>query len=292
MAFYPGLTPLRDILADLYPAASIAQAVVGEAGLPEQLIDFSGSGMQFWQSILSVAHSNNQVQDVIDVARKHFAQNERLIEAEEIFHSTPAPELPTDQADTSTETGSANTMNVSVGNDNSGIIARDINNANVVNTGDISGDGNIVVADSDNLVQQAKGSNIAQAGPGGTATVDDRSSHSVFDQRGQQVDTQYNIAGDYNPATVQDRAAAIVELRKLLDEITQARAAGALDVETATDAGYQITKVLNQADTPEPDKSTMLDHLDRATQVIATAASSAGLVTAIAEAVRMVQRIF
>lgn len=123
---------------------------------------------------------------------------------------------------------------------------------------------------------------IAQASAGGIATVNDHSSHSVFDRRGQQVATQYNIAGDYNPANAQDRAAATAELRTLLDEINRARAAGALDADTATDAGYQVTKALNQAETPEPDKPAILDHLDKAKQIIAAAAASAGLVTAIA----------
>lgn len=91
MAFYPGLAPLRDVLAGLYPSKNIAQVVVAEAGLPEQLIDFEGAAVVFWKNILSVAQSNNQINELIDVARKHFPMNRDLIMAKEAYVSIPSP---------------------------------------------------------------------------------------------------------------------------------------------------------------------------------------------------------
>ncbi len=91
MTFYKELTLLRDVLAGLYPAPGLARAIVGEAGISERLIDFDGSAIEFWKSILSIAQNNNQIQDLIDVARKHFPKNEELIEAEKVFHSVPKP---------------------------------------------------------------------------------------------------------------------------------------------------------------------------------------------------------
>ncbi len=52
--------------------------------------------------------------------------------------------------------------------------------------------GDVVIGDQ--VQQHAEGSNIAQATHGGTATVN----VSTFDQRGQQVETQYNADGDIN----------------------------------------------------------------------------------------------
>ena len=79
---------------------------------------------------------------------------------------------------------------------------------NVSGTGNVTVGGSVkestIITGSGNTVQTATGSNIAQAGPGGTATVNDHSSHSVFDQRGQTVHgDQFNIAGDYNPTAAQ-----------------------------------------------------------------------------------------
>ncbi len=296
MAFYSGLAPLRDVLAGLYPAESIARAVVGEADVSAQLIDFDGSAVEFWTSILDVAQSNHRVQDVIDVARKHFPKNKELIEAEQIFHSTPPPALVgnTDEPEgDGSSKRSGDTTLQSVDGSNSGIMAGgDVNDANIVNTGDITGEGNAVIAGSGNTVQQAHGRIVAQAGSGGSTTVHDESRNTMFDQRGQQVDTQYNIAGDYNPADVQDRANAVAELRKLLAEIDRTETAGLLDADVATDATYQIKKALNQAEKPEPDRNSILDHLTAATEMITAVSGTVGLATALIQAMQMVQRLF
>lgn len=89
MAFHQGFVPLRDILAELYPAPGLARTVVAEAGIAEQLIDFGGAAVEFWQAILTVADNQARVQTLIEVAHRHFPQNERLIEAIKQYHATP-----------------------------------------------------------------------------------------------------------------------------------------------------------------------------------------------------------
>jgi hypothetical protein len=123
-------------------------------------------------------------------------------------------------------------------------------------------------------------------------TVNDTSSHPVFDQRYQTVRTQYNIAGDYNPGNVQSQDAAIEELRKLLKEVGHARSAGALDADAATDAEYQLKKALNEAQKPTAEKRIILDHLATASEVIAATSAATALVTAVTQAIRMVQKLF
>lgn len=154
MAFYKGLVPLRDVLATIYPAESLARAVAGEAGLPEPLIDFSGSAVECWANILSIAQNGRQVPSVIDVVRNHFPKNEEVIEAGQVFHNTPPP-----SASTSLESLSDSGSNTHV-------------------------------------PQHANGHNVAQASPGGTATVNDNSICTAFYQPGQKVSQQYNIDGN------------------------------------------------------------------------------------------------
>lgn len=161
----------------------------------------------------------------------------------------------------------------------------------------ITGDDNVTVVGSGNVVQHATGGNAAQAtGAGSTATVNDHSWHTAFDQRRQKVTTQYNIAGDYNPGLVEDRATAIDELNKLLNEVAQAAQAGVLDEESATDTEYQVKKAMQQAQKSEPDKLTIINHLNQAKEVTigvaASVAAATGLVTAISQAIQMVQKLF
>jgi len=125
MGWYAGLAPLRNLLADLYPTASIARVIATEAGIAEQLIDFDGAAVEFWKSILTIAHHNGQVQALIDVARKHFPKNEALTEAERFFQETPVPDII--GAPTLGQQGS-NNVRINIGRDNYGKIAgRDIN---------------------------------------------------------------------------------------------------------------------------------------------------------------------
>ncbi len=140
MSYYPGLNPLRDVLAELYPAASIARVVAAEAGIAEKLIDFNGASVEFWKSILTVAHNNGQVQALIDVARSHFPQNKKLVEAEQVFHETPVPDV--GQPDE----GKPNHGNIAVTvKGNSGIIAgNNVKNSKLQNIGDITGNNNQV----------------------------------------------------------------------------------------------------------------------------------------------------
>lgn len=138
MGWYAGLDPLRNLLADLYPAASIARVVATEAGIAEQLIDFDGAAVEFWKNILTTAHHNGQVQALIDVARKHFPHNEAVTAVERVFQETPIPDLPklmekpvSDSGSNISNIGHENTT-ITVGGNNSGIIGgRDVKNAKI-----------------------------------------------------------------------------------------------------------------------------------------------------------------
>src|SRR5436309_11260466 len=114
-----------------------------------------------------------------------------------------------------------------------------------------------------------------------------------FDQRGQKVTgNQYNAGRDMNFGTVQNPVDLAAELEKLKDEFSKAREAGILSEETATDAEYQVTKAVQQAKKADPDKKTILDHLNTAKAFIENITAVSGLVTALVGAIETVQKLF
>jgi hypothetical protein len=115
---------------------------------------------------------------------------------------------------------------------------------------------------------------------------------AVFDQRGQQVTYQYNAAGDINFGAVQNRLDLVGELGKLQRELTQARQAGVFDEGVGTDAEYQLTKAVQEAKKPAPDKQMLLGHLGGAKTLVEDVAAAGGLVTALTRAMELVQQFF
>ncbi|MSP13737.1 MAG: caspase family protein [Chloroflexi bacterium] len=156
--------------------------------------------------------------------------------------------------------------------------------------------GSTIITGNQNTIQQSTGRNTAQTAGGGRATVTDRSRRTVFDQRGQQVQYQYNAANDINFGAAQNRADALAELRKLQAELGKAKEAGAIEEDAATDAAYQVTKAVQQAQKPDADRQTILGHLEQAKDVIvkvaANVTAAGGLITAVSQAIQMVQRLF
>jgi hypothetical protein len=82
------------------------------------------------------------------------------------------------------------------------------------------------------------------------------------------------------------------ELGKLQRELTQARQAGVFDEGVGTDAEYQLTKAVQEAKKPVPDKGTVLGHLTNTKTLVEGVAAAGGLVTALTKAVELVQQFF
>ncbi len=113
-----------------------------------------------------------------------------------------------------------------------------------------------------------------------------------FDMRGQRVTNQYNAGRDMNFGAVQTPVDLIAELEKLNGQVVQAKDAGIVSEETATDAQYQVTKAIQQASKPAPDKKTIVDHLTTAKALLDDITAASGLVTALAGAIQVVQKLF
>ena len=113
-----------------------------------------------------------------------------------------------------------------------------------------------------------------------------------FDMRGQRVTNQYNAGRDMNFGAIQTSEDLITALERLNEQFTQAKEAGMLSEEMATDAQYQVTKATQQAKKPDPDKKTILDHLTTAKTLIEGATAASGLVTTLTAAIQIVQKLF
>jgi hypothetical protein len=114
----------------------------------------------------------------------------------------------------------------------------------------------------------------------------------MFDQRNQKVNSQYNAAGDMNFGSVQNPVDLAAELEKLKQQVAQATQQGDLSEETGTDADYQITKAIQQAKKPQPEKKTIIDHLEQAKAYLVAATTATGLVTTLVGAIQVVQKLF
>ena len=115
---------------------------------------------------------------------------------------------------------------------------------------------------------------------------------SVFDQRKQTVNYQYNATGNINFSNVQNHTDAIAELEKLYSDVEQSIQSGILDEGVSLDIEYRLKKAILQAKKAEPDKKTILEHLNEAKSLIEGVAAATGLVTALAQAVTMIQKVF
>lgn len=115
---------------------------------------------------------------------------------------------------------------------------------------------------------------------------------AIFDQRNQNVNYQYNATGDINFDRVQNRVELIGELEKLKAELSKAASAGVIDAEIVTDAEYQITKAIQQSQKHEPNKKTILEHINSAKTLIEGVAATTGMVTALVEVAELVHQFF
>ena len=157
-----------------------------------------------------------------------------------------------------------------------------------VHIGNISGGiHGSVIAGRDASGNSSAGRDLADVKMSGT---------TIFDQRGQKVNYQYNAGGNVNFAAVQNKIDVIDQLEKFQAEVAIAVEGNAIDEDTATDVKYMLTKAVQQAKKPQPDKKSIVGFLSEAKELIAGvttgAAAIGGLVAAVAQAIELVQRFF
>lgn len=121
---------------------------------------------------------------------------------------------------------------------------------------------------------------------------------STFDQRGQQVQSQNNAAGDVNIAgdininTIQTPSDFIRNLQRVKGELTKASEAQIIDAEIVTDADYEIACAIQEAKKSTPDKKSITEHIDRAKGLLENMTATAGLASALVKLVEAAQKLF
>jgi len=113
-----------------------------------------------------------------------------------------------------------------------------------------------------------------------------------FDMRGQKVTHQYNAVGDINFGVVENTFDLVAELEKLKGEFDKSEETDIIGEDTATDAKYQVSKAIQQAKKHNPDKKTILDHLNAAKALIEDITAASSLVTALFSAIEIVRKLF
>ena len=112
-----------------------------------------------------------------------------------------------------------------------------------------------------------------------------------FDQRGQHVNYQYNADGNINFGAVQSNIELVNELEKLKGELSKAATAHAIAEDVRIDTDYQLTKAIQQAKQPTPNKKSILNHLSDAKALIEGISAAGGMVTALIQASQLVMRL-
>ena len=115
---------------------------------------------------------------------------------------------------------------------------------------------------------------------------------AIFDQRGQQVNYQYNAAGNINLDSVQNQVELIDELGKLKSELLKASEAQVIDEEVFTDANYQMTKAIQQAKKPEPNKKSIMEHLNNTKSVLESITAASGILKGLNQVIKLVTSLF
>jgi hypothetical protein len=114
---------------------------------------------------------------------------------------------------------------------------------------------------------------------------------AVFDQRGQRVDTQYNIAGDMNVG-----AANAIELTQLLVRLRaatqKATEENLLSEDQALDVDYNLGKAHAEIRKPSPDRNSLTSYLTAAKQVVSNVGALASLVDVIGKCIARVSELF
>lgn len=116
---------------------------------------------------------------------------------------------------------------------------------------------------------------------------------TTFDQRNQKVKgNQLNVGGDINFGAVNNVADLVIELERLILEISKAVEVSGLNAEVAADVEAKVKKAVIHAKKPKPNKSTILKHLSEAKALLDGVASSATLVSILLQASETAKRLF
>ncbi len=104
---------------------------------------------------------------------------------------------------------------------------------------------------------------------------------SVFDQRGQHIQYQFNSAGDININSIDSVDRIVAELGKFRAEIDKAKVGNAITEDIAIQAQYHLLEASREVASKKPDRSAILQAISKTTGLLKSTAALTGLVTAL-----------
>lgn len=107
---------------------------------------------------------------------------------------------------------------------------------------------------------------------------------SIFDQRGQSVNYQYNAAGNINIGGIQNTADFISQLDLLKQEVSKACEAQLINELTESKTKTQLLEAIEEAKKTSPNKTSLLNYLDLAKDCLKGVTEISGLVDAVTKA--------
>ncbi|MEJ7623102.1 MAG: hypothetical protein WKF34_03845 [Pyrinomonadaceae bacterium] len=127
---------------------------------------------------------------------------------------------------------------------------------------------------------------------GSTNAIQNGGTMTTFDQRNQEVGTQYNAAGDITFNNVQTTAEFANELKRLRAELSSIAETEVIDAEIVTDADYQLAKAIHEVEKDEPNKTSLVEHLNNAKGYMDGVTSLIKVATAIGGAISAAGTLF
>ena len=128
---------------------------------------------------------------------------------------------------------------------------------------------------------------------------------SIFDQRGQQnsgnqnntagnttIGTQNTAQRDINIGTLRSKVDLITELEKIQAQLKKAKSDKVIDAKIVTEANHQLEQAADQANSTAPEKHVILEHMNKAKELIQSIASAAGIVSTLVKLAEQVPHLF
>lgn len=113
---------------------------------------------------------------------------------------------------------------------------------------------------------------------------------TIFDQKGQQVNNQYNAVGDIN-ININNKDDLISELGKIRSEIERVKNTQNLSPDVAVEVEYNILQASKEAQKPKPNKSVFVEYIKKAKELLSDVAAVAGIVSALSKIIEVAQTV-
>jgi uncharacterized protein involved in exopolysaccharide biosynthesis len=115
---------------------------------------------------------------------------------------------------------------------------------------------------------------------------------ATFNMPGQQVTEQYIAGSNMYFGARSGHSAVVDQLQAIKTELVHARQQGLLAAEPAQEAETQIAQAIQQAEQAHPDRQTLLDHINAASELLEGVQSLAGIATGLTALAQAVQGFF